>query len=219
VRWKVSGPALAAAVDYMGARGARIVNMSFGSTSKYTMDPLGAKIAARPDLLFVAAAGNDGEDLELKVHYPASFTADNLLVVAAVDDKGALTSWSNWGAVSCDLAAPGDAIESTVVGGGWGTKSGTSMSTPYVVNVAAKMLALAPGLTPLQLKKALMATVDLRADFTGKLVSTGVVNAARAMRVAWMWQRRRDGQADSVISQLALPAAEAARIVTVAKSL
>jgi subtilisin family serine protease len=220
VRWKISGPALAAGVDYMAARGARVVNMSFSSTSKSTMDPLGAKIAAQPDLLFVAAAGNDGEDLELKVRYPASFTADNLIVVAAVDDKGALTSWSNWGAVSCDVAAPGDAIFNTVVGGGWGTKSGTSMATPFVVNVAAKMLALAPELTPKQVKAALMATVDVRADFTGKMISKGVINAARAMRVAWLWQRMRDGQVGSTaIAALGLPAAEASRIVALATAL
>ena len=219
VRWKINGAALAASVDYMSGRGARVVNMSFSSTSRYTMDPLGAKIAARPEMLFVAAAGNDGEDLETKPRYPASWAYPNLITVAAVDDKGALTSWSNYGAVSVDLAAPGDAILNTVVGGGWGTKSGTSMATPYVVNVAAKMLALAPGLTPVQIKSILMQTVDVRADFAGKVVSQGVVNAARAMRVAWLWQRVKDGQPSSIIGELGLADAEANRIVSLALAL
>lgn len=216
-RFKVEREALADGARYLTDRGARVVNMSFGSKSTAYRD-LGDVIAATPDVLFVAAAGNDGADIDVEDYFPAGFPHDNLLVVAAVDGTGALTDWSNFGAGNVDVAAPGDKIFDTVVGGGYGEKSGTSMATPYVANVAAKMLLLDPSLTPIEIKSILMRTGNARSDFAGKVASGAVIDADRALRVVYL--RAAEPMTTAAAAQrLGVPEPEAARLRELAGSI
>ncbi len=104
-------------------------------------------IASAPGVLFICAAGNDGADTKSVKGIPASLDLPNLLTVGAVDQSGAETAFTNYGAV-VKVDADGDEVESNLPGGFKARMSGTSMASPNVVNLAAKLIALDPGLTP-----------------------------------------------------------------------
>ncbi|PGM56088.1 S8 family serine peptidase [Bacillus sp. AFS053548] len=99
------------AIEYAKSMGVKITNNSWGG-GEY--DPLLEEAIANSNSLFVAAAGNDGMDNDEEGAYPASFESSNILSVAAVDNKGNLAPFSNYGAESVDVAAPGVDIISSV---------------------------------------------------------------------------------------------------------
>lgn len=146
--------------------------------------PVGKKwIASAPNTLFVIAAGNDGADNDKLPVFPAVVRAENAITVAASKGNSSLADFSNFGVQSVDIAAPGVAILSSVPSLDHKQllpMSGTSMATPYVVGVAAKLKDINPKLKPEQLKAILMGTVDVKAWLKAKVISSGVVNPERA---------------------------------------
>jgi len=137
--------------------------------------------AADQDLLFVAAAGNGGYDNDQAPFYPAGYDVDNVISVAAVDHTDTLADFSQWGATTVDLAAPGVGILSSLAGGGYGTYSGTSMAAPHVAGAAALAWGRGPNLTGDQLRSAIMASVDTVDGLAGLVVSGGRLNAHRLL--------------------------------------
>jgi len=137
---------------------AKIINMSFGSDDYSVAEYLAIQVADLWGVLVVAAAGNDGRDIDMvgQEHYPAGLNSANLIAVAASDHNDTRQGLSNWGATSVDLAAPGDNIYSTTPGNAYDYKSGTSMAAPHVSGVAALCWSLEPGLTHLELKDVLL---------------------------------------------------------------
>ena len=109
--------------------------------------------------------------------YPCAFTHANVVCVAASTEVAGIASFSNYGPVSVDVAAPGTAILSTINSGDYDAYSGTSMASPHVAGVAALLLAREPGATPPQIKYSLMRTVDPLPAFAGKIATGGRVNA------------------------------------------
>jgi subtilisin family serine protease len=108
---------IATGFEYARENGADIVNASFGGpqSSQTLLDVMEASIEDSPDILFVVAAGNGGtdgvgDDNDAAPVYPCNFDLDNLICVAATDHKDQYGSFSNWGAGSVDLAAPGVSI-------------------------------------------------------------------------------------------------------------
>lgn len=102
------------AVAYAVTKGARVINASFGG-GPYSQAMYDAINNARSNnVLFVAAAGNDGTNNDTAPAYPASYNLDNIISVAATTQTDALASFSNRGATSVDLAAPGVNIYSTI---------------------------------------------------------------------------------------------------------
>ena len=79
------------------------------------------------DLLFIAAAGNDGRNMDSSNSYPAGYDNWCVISVAALDSGGGMASWSNYGATKVDLGAPGVSILSTTAYNTYSTYSGTSM--------------------------------------------------------------------------------------------
>ncbi|HSS05205.1 MAG TPA: S8 family serine peptidase, partial [Solirubrobacterales bacterium] len=112
-----------AAINYAAAKGASVANMSLGGTS-FSQATVNA-IAAAKETLFVISAGNDNEDNDSIHHYPCDYTPqtqaspsvpgaiDNIVCVAATDQADGRASFSDWGATSVDLGAPGTETLST----------------------------------------------------------------------------------------------------------
>jgi len=100
------------AIDYAAAHHAGIVNMSFSGPD--FSQSLYSSIGSYPDILFVAAAGNESSNNDLVPGYPASFNLPNIISVAATDQNDNLADFSNYGVASVDVAAPGADILSTI---------------------------------------------------------------------------------------------------------
>ncbi|WP_138465234.1 S8 family serine peptidase [Poseidonocella sp. HB161398] len=168
-------------IEYAALMGAQIANCSWGGASYPTALADAIALAGQAGMTIVAAAGNDAKDTDLSAHYPAAIAAPNIISVAATDRDGGLASYSNYGIVSVDVAAPGTGILSTLPGAGYGTKSGTSMATPHVSGIAALILASEPWLTPAELRQRLIDSSDPVAELAARTVSGGRVNAAAAV--------------------------------------
>lgn len=166
------------ALLYAGKMGARITSNSWGGT---VYNPALRDALASIPALHICAAGNDGSDNDLKPVYPAGYDLPNLVAVGASTAADGLASFSNYGATTVDLVAPGDKITSTLPGGAYGVKSGTSMATPHVSGVAALVASRYPGISNQQLKDRLLFSVDATPAFEGKCVSGGRLNAASAL--------------------------------------
>jgi subtilisin family serine protease len=150
-----------------------------GGFSQTLLDTI--KKAGTSDMLFVAAAGNDGGNLDATPVYPASYDAANIIAVGATDNTDHLASFSNFGSASVDLAAPGVDILSTGIGGGYYYASGTSMATPQVSGSAALVLSKC-SLGTAALKTNLLSQVDVLGSLTGWVHTNGRLNVYRALR-------------------------------------
>jgi subtilisin family serine protease len=170
------------AYGYAARHGAQILNASLGGGS-YSRAERDA-IAAAPDVLFVVAAGNDGADNDVAGSYPCNYGLDNIVCVAASDQSDGLASFSNHGATTVDIAAPGVNIASAWPGATWTLLDGTSMATPHVAGAAALMLAARPGLGVAALRDALLTTADPRPALAGRVATGGRLNVARAVAAA-----------------------------------
>ena len=128
-----------AGIDYAIKAGAKVINCSFGGSSGSETFRDAIERAREKGVLVVAAAGNDGENADVHPAYPAAYPDANVLSVAATNSKDKLASFSNFGAKTVDLAAPGDHIASTFWHSDYAYMSGTSMATPYVAAAAAML--------------------------------------------------------------------------------
>ncbi|HNU06862.1 MAG TPA: S8 family serine peptidase [Pyrinomonadaceae bacterium] len=159
----------------------RIISASWGSTqySKALEDAIRA--AGEAGILFVAAAGNNSTDNDRSPHYPSNYDLPNVISVAALDRTDSLANFSNYGAKTVHVAAPGREILSTWLNDDYRDASGTSMATPYVSGTAALILAADPNLTVTKLKERLLNSVDKITSLDGKVASGGRINAAKAL--------------------------------------
>ena len=137
--------------------------------------------AAENDILFVAAAGNNGANIDTSPMYPASFNRPNMIAVAATDNNDALAIFSNYGPRSVHLGAPGVDILSTLPNGIYAYLSGTSMATPFVSGAAALTLS-ACDLPTSDLKKIILDNVDPVSSLAGQTISGGRLNVNHAIR-------------------------------------
>jgi thermitase len=159
----------------------RIISASWGSTMKSRALEDVIKKAGEEGILFVAAAGNNGDDSDKRPHYPAGYKLPNVMPVAALDRNDQLASFSNYGAKSVFIAAPGKDILSTWLGGEFREASGTSMATPEVAGVAALVLSINPKMSVKELYERLGNSVDKLDSLKGKVVTGGRLNAAKAV--------------------------------------
>lgn len=134
-------------------------------------------------ILNVIAAGNDARNIETAPAFPASYTSPGVLSVAASTSTDEKASFSNFGATSVDLAAPGAGILSTYnASPNYISFSGTSMATPHVAGAAALLSSYNPNLSAASLKATLMNTVDSLAQWNGVVKTGGRLNVDRALR-------------------------------------
>jgi subtilisin family serine protease len=176
---------VAQAFNDAGDAGVPIVNASLGSTAPSQV--IEQAIQAHPNTLYVVAAGNDGtnNDDPSTPFYPCDAPEPNVICAGASDQNDQPAYFSDYGATSVDLFAPGVSILSTYLGGsGYAWDSGTSMATPMVSGTLALMLSHNATLTATQLKSDLLASVDQAPQLDGLAVSGGELDAAAAVATA-----------------------------------
>jgi len=174
-------------INYVVARkragvNVRIISASWGSTARSRALGDAIKRAGEEGILFIAAAGNSSTNNDARPHYPSNYDLPNVLSVAALNRKDTLAGFSNYGAKTVHIAAPGAEILSTWPANQYEEHSGTSMATPVVSGVAALILSVNPDLSVTQLRQRLLESVDQLPALNGKVSSGGRVNAARAVR-------------------------------------
>ncbi|WP_205500864.1 S8 family peptidase [Rufibacter psychrotolerans] len=135
------------------------------------------------NILFIAAAGNGGkdgvgDDNDRTPHYPANYEVANVISVASITSSGAKSSFSNYGAKTVDIAAPGSGVNSTTAFNSYSSYSGTSMATPHVTGAAALYAASHPGATAAAIKQAILGNTVPTASMAGKCVTEGRLNAS-----------------------------------------
>ncbi len=163
---------------YAAATGAKVINCSWGSSSRSAAEQEVVKEALAFGAFIAAAAGNDGQKIP---YYPASY--DGVLSVAATDSTDYKANFSNWHS-SVGIAAPGVAIMSCIPFNDYRTMDGTSMATPVVTGVAAMVRLKHPEYNAIQVAGHLKATADnidtLNPVYTG-YIGSGRVNALNAV--------------------------------------
>ena len=166
------------AILYANQVGADVISISWGGNG--FDQALKDAIDASPALV-VCAAGNSGQNNDNSPVYPASYASANIISVAASDQNDNLASFSNYGTVSVDIAAPGVDIYSTKPGSLYGTVSGTSMAVPYVAGVAGLIKAEHPDWTATQIKDNILTNTDQKPSLSDKVKTGGRINAYSAV--------------------------------------
>lgn len=173
--------AIVEALAYAQKMGAQVVNMSLGAYG--ASQALQDAVNQTTNPIICAAAGNDGTNNDTKPHYPSNYTNANLIAVAATDQADKLAAFSNFGASSVDVAAPGVNIVSTYIeGSGYAYASGTSMASPMVAGIAALLKSQRPGLSPAQVVSIIKNGVEPIGALSGKVSTGGRVSALKALQ-------------------------------------
>ncbi len=175
-------------IDYAIARGAKIINASYGAIGSNSFDQAQAQAIERAraaGIIFVAASGNDSLNLDISRAYPASHLVDNVLAVGNSTRLDDLATSSNTGSGAVDLFAPGSEISS--VGSTDDTSSlvlsGTSMAAPMVSGAVALLKAQFPQDNYRQTINRLLRGVAPRPAFVGKARTGGRLDVSAALRV------------------------------------
>ena len=159
----------------------RVINASWGSTQRSKALEDAIRAAGEAGILFVAAAGNSSTDNDRRGHYPSNYDLPNVISVAALDRSDMLATFSNYGAKTVHVAAPGRDIPSTWLNDQYREASGTSMAAPQVSGVAALILASDPKLSMAKVRERILKSVDPIDTLSGKIVVGGRLNAAKAL--------------------------------------
>jgi subtilisin family serine protease/subtilisin-like proprotein convertase family protein len=197
--------AIVGAHDYatmMRGRGFNIVasNNSYGGFGQafYTNAPQG--FSAEKDAIqrfidsvgpdgtrptFVTAAGNNTFDNDNPnfTFFPSSYNIPGVISVAASDNNDGIANFSNWGAQTVALAAPGVDVLTTDLGGGYAFVSGTSFSSPTVAGAVALLKTFKPNASAVEIREALINSADPLPAFQGRTVAGGRLNIARALQI------------------------------------
>ena len=167
--------------EYMLDCGVSVCNCSWGSSYLSESPIVASAVRAACDvgLLVVVAAGNDAINNDTHIGAIGGIQADNMIVVAAADHNGKIAEFSNWGANSVHIAAPGVDILSTVPGG-YESMSGTSMATPYVTGAAALLLSAAPDTPTPLIRQAILRGARVDESLRGWVSTSGHLDVAGA---------------------------------------
>ncbi len=169
------------AIYFANIMGIPILNNSWGGRN---YSPILKAAIEQYDGLFIASAGNNGSNNDYFPMYPASYDCDNIISVAATNQENTLASFSNYGAKSVDIAAPGTNILSTTLNGEYSYKNGTSMAAPHVAGAAALLKSYMPYLTTLEIKRLILSSADKYISLERKLLTEGSLNVYSMMEMS-----------------------------------
>jgi thermitase len=171
-------------------------NNSWGGGGGYSSALHSAIIrGANAGILFVAAAGNAGVNTDVSANYPSNYSTlqgtsttraasyEAVISVAALTSSGGLASFSNYGATTVDIAAPGVSINSTLPGSSYGAFSGTSMAAPHVTGAIALYASAYPSASAAEIRQAILSSARPTASLAGKTVTGGRLDVAAALNI------------------------------------
>ncbi|MCM2280163.1 MAG: S8 family serine peptidase [Oligoflexia bacterium] len=195
VNWEVSilpvkfldasgGGTLQGAIDsinYARLMKAQIMSNSWGGGGYSAALEKAIEATRDAGIVFVAAAGNESNNNDSNPTYPATYPIENIISVAATDNRDGIASFSNYGARAVHVAAPGVKVYSTTKDGRYDTFSGTSMATPHVSGIAALLLSIHPEWSFEEIKTRLIRTSDPVAGLKRKVLAKGRVNTYNAL--------------------------------------
>lgn len=184
------------AVDYITAlklKGINIVasNNSWGGGGFSTALYSAISRANTAGVLFIAAAGNSGTNNDRTASFPGNYSISNkvggktypalsnMIVVAAIASNGTLASFSQYGANSVHIGAPGVNVYSSLPYNTYGSYNGTSMATPHVTGAAALYKANNPSATAAAIKTAILSSATKISSLTGKCTTGGCLNVRK----------------------------------------
>lgn len=163
-------------IDYATKMGARILSNSWGGGGESSLLKEAIQRSHAAGTLFVAAAGNDSNNNDTNPTYPATYDVPNVLSVAALDNKGQIASFSNFGKRKVHVAAPGVNILSTIRTG-YDSWSGTSMAAPHVSGIAVLLASENPNMSGVEMKERIISTSQPVAGMKSRVSSGGIANA------------------------------------------
>ncbi len=171
------------AIDYARQMGAKVLNNSWGGGgfSQALLDAIHATRDA--NMIFVAAAGNNASDNDSFAFYPANYNSENLVTVAATDRNDQLAGFSNWGANTVELGAPGVDTWScnNTSDSSYRYASGTSMATPHTAGVIALLWAQYPTASYSDIITRLLRGVDYIESLGDRTITGGRLNLHRSI--------------------------------------
>jgi subtilisin family serine protease len=172
------------AVQFARSVGAKIINLSAGSSNLDQWLQLSEVIANSHDLLFVVSAGNEGINIDQAPYFPAAFKWENILVVTSVDKDDKLAALANYGKLTVDIAAYGEDVYVLNPNNGYSRASGTSYAAASVTRLAAQLLSINPSFTPSELIRVLMTSAKKKPELAEFTKSGGIIDVVLAKRLA-----------------------------------
>lgn len=161
----------------------RVVNASFGGPIFQEAEYRMLSKLSSLGIVVVCAAGNEASNNDQKPHYPSGYRLPNVLSVAALRRDGTLADFSNYGAQSVHVGAPGEAIYSTVPGSAWEEYQGTSMAAPHVSGICALVLSIYPNASVVELRQRILQSIVPLPAIADKLLAGGIARADRALQI------------------------------------
>lgn len=199
-------------IVYADNNGADICNCSWGGESGMAdifNNMIMENVIVQSDMLFVVAAGNESKNIDRLTYTPASFSEDNLITVGSIEWDGSLSWFSNYGTKKVEMCAPGAAIYTTAVGGGYICEWGTSFSAPYVAGVAALAKAAAGNIDGKGLKELLCNTDNMKLLSNLKYYVTyaGIPDASKVVNAALEYRQTAGATAEPTQTAAPQPSA------------
>ena len=203
---KADGPsnfkATIKALKYAVDQNVDIINYSSGGPESSPEEFEILKRAKEKGILVVAAAGNEGSNIDLRAraYYIASYRLDNILTVMAYDKNLNVVPSSNWGKRTVHIAAPGHQIKSSLPPNRAGKLTGTSQATAFVSGAAGRLLAQFPNLKR-NLKDIILASAKTENAFKGKCMTGGRLDMAKAQATAFQYSRGKQKYSGTMIDR------------------